>query len=103
MAKDARTMILGVLDNLLYERNEALGKVIELEAKLAALDWTPITEGYTVPGEWESKCVLITHESSVKIGFQTTSYDWCVDGRVLKVRPTAWKPLPEPFVAMEGK
>ena len=78
-------------------------RISELEAKLAALDWTPITEGYTVPGEWESKCVLITHESSVKIGFQTTSYDWCVDGRVLKVRPTAWKPLPEPFVAMEGK
>ena len=44
MATDARTMILGVLDNLLYERNEALGKVIELEAKLAALDWTEITE-----------------------------------------------------------
>ena len=37
MATDARTMILGVLDNLLYERNEALGKVTELEAKLAAL------------------------------------------------------------------
>ena len=43
MAKDARTMILGVLDNLLYERNEALGKVIELEAKVAKLE-APVSD-----------------------------------------------------------
>lgn len=49
-----------------------------------------------VPEEYESVPVLISHEGHTQIGFMTTSYEWCMDGRVLKIKPTHWQPLPTP-------
>jgi hypothetical protein len=40
---EVRRLILDTVDNLTHERDEAKSRIAELEARLALLDWTPIT------------------------------------------------------------
>ena len=82
-------------------------RIKELERQLAAaqetierLSWKPITPSGVLPEFGER--VLIRRQSSVQVGFLTSSNEWCNDwGKVLLDSPTYWMPFPNPPVEAE--